>query len=194
MIGNSVLDAIRIARTGGIIVFPTDTAYGIGCRIDDDIALQKLFAIRKRPLQKPPPVLVNSPEMVEKYVGKIQDDIEKRLIDRYWPGALTIVMSVNPKNVSSYIRGYNDGVGFRAPDHHVPLQIINGLGVPIVGTSANFHGDPTPYSFKDLDKELLNLVDYVYKGTCMQKMESTVIDCTRIPWEILRKGAIDISL
>ncbi len=194
MIGNSVLDAINIVRKGGIIIFPTDTAYGMGCRIDDEVALQKLFSLRKRPLHKPPPVLVNSLDMVKKYVGTIPEDVQERLIDKYWPGGLTIVMSVNSKKIPRLVRGYNDGVGFRVPDHPVPLQIIDALGVPIVGTSANFHGDSTPYGFADLDKDLITLVDYVYQGVCGGKGESTVIDCTKLPWEVLRRGAIDLAL
>ena len=84
--------AVEVLNSGGIIIFPTDTAFGIGCRIDKKESIEKLFTIRRRPVDKATPVLVSSIEMVKDYVHQIPDEVKSSLIDKYWPGALTIIL------------------------------------------------------------------------------------------------------
>lgn len=187
----STAQAVRIIEKGGIIIYPTDTAFGIGCRIDDTEAIKKLFSIRERPLDKAVPVLFNSVEMVEKYVVSIPESVNS-LLSKYWPGALTVVLPANLQKVSSLVRGGGLGVGCRVPGHNAPLEIISGVGVPIVGTSANFSGEPTPYKMSDINPKLISLADGIVSGEVIVKKESTVIDCTQDKWEILRQGAIRI--
>lgn len=92
--------------------------------------------------------------------------------------------------VPSLVRGGGRTLGVRIPNHEIPLSIINSIGVPILGPSANFHGKPTPYKYKDLDPEFLKMVDYVIPGECPVGMASTVIDCSIKPWKIIRQGKI----
>jgi L-threonylcarbamoyladenylate synthase len=184
--------AIKILKNGGVVIFPTDTAFGIGCRIDDENAVKRLFTIRKRPETKAVPVLVSSMHMAQDYVQKVPQDVIERLIERYWPGALTIVLKSNVANVPDLIRGGGETIGVRVPDHLTTLALINGVGVPLVGTSANFAGEATPYTFESLDEELIQLVDFVVPGECHTRLASTVIDCTVDPWKILRQGAVKI--
>ncbi len=186
--------AVNILNKGGIIIFPTDTAFGIGCRIDRKDSIEKLFQIRKRPSSKATPILVNSLEMVKNYVHEIPKDVEEELINRYWPGALTIVLKAKTEKVPNLVRGEGENIGLRMPNNEVALEIINKINVPLLGPSANFHGEKTPFEFKDLDKDLIKLVDFVLDGECTIKNASTVIDCTKKPWEILRNGAIDIKI
>lgn len=80
------------------------------------------------------------------------------------------------------------------PDHEIPLSLIQGINVPILGPSANFHGSPTPYKFLDLDLALIKLADYVLEGECKTGLASTVVDCSQNPWKIIRQGAVDIEL
>ena len=80
------------------------------------------------------------------------------------------------------------------PNHPTTLEIIKKVDVPILGPSANFHGEKTPFEFKDLDQELISLVDYVVEGKCSIKQASTVIDCSKTPWNILRQGAIKVNI
>lgn len=185
--------AIEILQRGGIIIFPTDTAYGIGCRIDDERAVERLFRIRKRPQNQAVPILVSSIEMAQKYLQPLSKEV-KELMKKYWPGGLTIVYPCQTNKIPSLVRGDGETLGVRAPDHEVPLSLIRTLNVPIVGTSANFHGDRTPYKFKDLDQNLLKEVDLVIKGECLKGKASTVIDCSRKPWKILRQGAVKLKL
>ncbi len=119
-------------------------------------------------------------------------DIVRRLMTEHWPGALTIVANCKKDLIYSPIRGGGDTVGLRLPNHTVPLAIIEAVGVPILGPSANFHGEPTPYTEQDLDPELVKLVDLVVQGECALKQASTVVDCSVEPYKILRQGAVKL--
>lgn len=189
---NEIEQATNILKNGGIVIFPTDTAFGIGCRMDDEKAIKRLFEIRKRPFKKAVPVLASSIEMVEKYVLEIPIEV-RNLMEQYWPGVLTIVLKANEEKVSSIVCGGGETVGFRIPNYNVVQTIINEVGVPILGPSANFAGEPTPFEFEDLDPKLVSLVDFVLPGQCTMKKPSTVIDCTKEPFEIVRQGEIQIT-
>ncbi len=184
--------AIEILKQGGVVIFPTDTAYGIGCRADNDDSIKRLFSLRRRPETKAMSILIDSLEMAKRYVIDIPEDVEEKLIKKYWPGALTILLK-SKNETSKRITGGGDTVGLRIPNHSVTLELIKGVGVGILGPSANFSGKPTPYSLEDLDPELLKIVDFVVPGKCNLKQASTVIDCSMSPWKIVREGAIQLS-
>lgn len=185
--------AIEILKNGGIVIFPTDTAFGIGCRIDNKEAIERLFKIRRRPKNQAMPVLVNSLHMAESYLRNIPKEVIDQLIKSYWPGALTIVLPCKLQKVSSLVRGGEKTLGVRMPNHEITQTLISGIGVPLLGPSANFHKEKTPYTFEDLNPNLVSLVDYVVPGECSICQTSTVIDCSVWPWRILRQGAIEIS-
>jgi L-threonylcarbamoyladenylate synthase len=192
---NDYIDsAVKILNEGGIIIFPTDTAFGIGCRIDKTNSIAKLFEIRKRPLSQATPVLVADRQMASNYLEEIPQDVEAKLIDKYWPGALTVVLKAKKDKVPDLVRGGSDNLGVRMPNDSTILEIIKRVGVPILGPSANFHGEQTPYSYENLNKNLVQAVDLVIPGECLVKAASTVIDCTVNPWKILRQGYINISI
>jgi L-threonylcarbamoyladenylate synthase len=191
---DTIARAVHVLKSGGIAIFPTDTAFGIGCRIDDEAAVKRLFRIRKRAENKAVPVLISSVSMAETFLKPIPADVIDQLIKPYWPGGLTIVLPCDAEKVSSLVRGGTDTMGVRVPDHLLTVEIINGVGVPIIGTSANFSGKATPYSVEDLDPELTKLVDVVVPGECHGKQASTVIDCTKKPWKILRQGAVELKV
>ena len=189
-----ILESIKFLKYGGIVIFPTDTAFGIGCRIDDEESVERLFQIRKRPETQATPVLVSSLEMAKDYVSEISKEVQEKLIDKYWPGALTIVLPCLTEKVPNLVRGGSNTLGVRMPNNEIALEIIKNVGVPILGPSANFHGEKTPYKFEDLNPELIKLVDYVVPGECGVKEASTVIDCSIDPWKILRNGAVKLSI
>lgn len=186
---NVIEEAITIVKNGGIVIYPTDTAFGIGCRMDDKQAVDRLFAIRKRPRTQATPVLVASTEMALAYYLN-PSEIVRHLMRKHWPGALTIITPCKKKLVYSPIRGGSNTIGLRMPNHETALELIRGVGVPILGPSANVHGHPTPYRFKDLDPDLIKLVDFVVPGTCSVGSVSTVVDCCLEPYRIIRQGAI----
>lgn len=186
-----VLKAVNVLNDGGIVIFPTDTAFGIGCRIDGEKAIKRLFEIRRRPKTLAAPILVDSVKMAQKYLQSISNNVEE-LMNKYWPGALTIVLPCKVEKVPSLVRGGGNTLGVRMPNHEATLSIIKNVGVPILGPSANFHEGKTPYSFKDLDPRLIEQVDYIVHGKTLVRQVSTVIDCSQKPWRILRQGAIGI--
>lgn len=184
--------AIKVLKQGGIVIFPTDTVFGIGCRVDNQKAIERLFAIRRRPQTQPMSILVDTVTMAKKYVADIPKEVVDILIEPYWPGALTIILRCNRVNVPLLVRGGGKTVGVRIPNHSITRALIRGTGVGILGPSANFHGANTPYRFEDLDPELIKLVDYVLPGDCPLGKASTVIDCSKKHWKIVRQGAISL--
>ena len=189
---NDVQQTIDTLVRGGIVIFPTDTAFGIGCRIDDEKAVQRLFKIRKRAETKPAPVLVSSIAMAEKWVDIPSQNV-RSLMENYWPGGLTIILNSKSTRVSKLVKGGGNTLGVRMPDHTNLLQIIEKIDVPIIGSSANFAGEPTPYLYNELSHELIQLVDFVLPGNTKGGTQaSTVIDCTKEPFVILREGVVKL--
>lgn len=186
--------AIEIFNQGGIVVFPTDTVWGIGCRLDKPESIEKLFEIRKRPLEKAVPVLVSSIEQAKKYYDNLPIEIEDKLLKRFWPGGLTVIYKCKTDLIPHRVRGGGNTIGLRMPNNQNLLYLINNVGVPVLGPSANFSGDPTPTAFSKLNPELIKLVDFVLEGECGGNKASTVVDCTVEPWNIIRQGAVEIGI
>lgn len=189
---NHIQKAIDVLNAGGIVIYPTDTAFGIGCRIDAPKTVDRLFALRRRPGTQAMPVLVDSIDMALSYLVH-PNDIVRHLMQTYWPGALTIVSWCDTNRIYSPIRGQGTTIGVRMPDHPTTLGLIHGANVPILGSSANFHGEKTPFYYEDLDPELTARVDYVVPGVCQRGNASTVVDATNLPLKIVRQGAVILS-
>ena len=182
--------AVSILKQGGIIIFPTDTAFGIGCRMDNEDSVKKLFKIRNRPQEKAMPVLFDTISRVKEYIKPVDQQVES-LMEKYWPGALTIVTECIEEKVISQVRGGGSTLGVRIPDYERARELIRGVGAPITGSSANFAGRETPFSLEGLDKTLIKLVDFVLEGkTNGQNRSSTVLDCSVEPWKIIRQGDV----
>lgn len=188
---DTVQQAIECLRAGGVGIFPTDTVYGMGCRLDSEDGLKRLFAMRNRPEEKAVLAVVDSIEMAQKYLLPITRKVRK-LMDRYWPGGLTIVLPCNTSLVPAIARGRGMTLGVRQTNHPLLLEILKSLHVPLVAPSANFAGAPTPKTFEEIDKKLVNMVDCVIDAPCGGDAPSTVIDCSVTPWRILRQGAVHV--
>lgn len=191
-LNGKIKEAISILKSGGIVIFPTDTAFGVGCRMDDKGAVERLLKLKRRPRGQAMPILVDSVEMAQKYLLPFSEEVLK-LVRKYWPGGLTIVLPCEVELVPEIVRGGGQTLGVRWPDHLVAKKLIHGLGVPLLGTSANFHGEMTPHKFSDLTPRFLKEVDFVLGGDCRVGTVSTVIDCSKKPWKIIRQGAIRIN-
>uniref|UniRef100_A0A7J3UYS6 L-threonylcarbamoyladenylate synthase n=1 Tax=Candidatus Methanosuratincola petrocarbonis (ex Vanwonterghem et al. 2016) TaxID=1867261 RepID=A0A7J3UYS6_9CREN len=187
-------------RGGGIIVYPTDTVYGIGCDPRNAEAVRKVFAAKRRE-KKPMPVLVDSLQSAERLVdlGKAGRD----LAERFWPGALTIVAPLRER-LPEELTGGRQKVGVRVPDHPIAIAIIAASGGALVGTSANVSGRRAAIAAGDLDPEILNEVEIVVDaGKAPAGMASTVVEIgDPIPevgkkiadgvW-LIREGPIDVE-
>ncbi len=181
--------AIDALAFGQVVVFPTDTVYGIGCRIDDEQAVRRLFEIKQRPSTNPVPVLLASADQLAEYAQAVPK-AARQLIERFWPGPLTIVVYRSAR-VPALVAGGGETVAVRVPNHPLPRALVQTLGVPIVGTSANSHGMPAPVTAQQVIYDLGDRVDLVLDGgRTLLGVESTVVDVTGPAPRIVRVGAI----
>lgn len=187
-------DVIDKFKKGKIGIFPTDTAFGIGCRMDNEESVEKVFQIRNRPKEKAVLVLVSSIEMVKKYLDEIPQEVLDNILNKYWPGGVTVILKCKKEKVPSIVRSGGDTLAIRLPLHKEIVSIIEGVGVPIVAPSANISGVDTPYELKDVKENLKNKVDFVLSGVCTMKGVSTIIDCTNKEWKIIRQGVVKVDL
>lgn len=188
------MNTIKIAadhlRRGGIIIFPTDTVFGIGCRISDRKAIQRLYEIKRRKKGTPTLILVNNRQEAEKY--GIFNKKAKKLADIFWPGPLTLI--IRAKNtLPELIKGPNNTIGIRQPKHSIVNQLISYVKEPILAPSANFAGQPTPTKLSEIDKRLLNLVDYLLESKCGGTKPSTIVEALGRTHRIIRTEAISKS-
>lgn len=178
--------AVKLIQAGRVIVFPTDTLYGIGANALNPSATLRIFKIKGRPLGMPLPVAVDNVTMAEKLAVIGADG--KRLIESFWPGALTLVF---PKTeaVPDIVTGGTKNIALRAPNHLIPMLIVKMSKLPIIITSANRHGEPNCRDAEEVMKQLGDSVDLVLDGGKAQQSASTVLDLTNGP-RILREGPI----
>ena len=189
-INDDILRKIGIElRNGKLIVFPTETVYGIGANSLDKKAVSNIFKAKGRASDNPLIVHVSGIKMLKDIVYDV-GDIEKKLIQAFWPGPLTIIMKkkeVIPDNVSS---GLNT-IGVRMPDNIIAKKLIEYAKVPIAAPSANKSGKPSGTSTQDIIKELSGKVDYIIdSGNTEIGIESTVIQVIDDKVRILRPGKI----
>jgi L-threonylcarbamoyladenylate synthase len=175
-------------RAGALVVYPTDTVYGIGTTPFDVDAVRRVFEAKKRPLGKPVPVLVSGIDVARRLVDVTYD--AEKLMRRFWPGGLTIVLRAKP-DVPSIVHGGTGKVGVRMPNHKVALILIEKSGGALVGTSANIHRQPPPKTAEEAIEQLGDHVDYVIdSGLAPGGKPSTVIDLTMSPPRIVRRGPV----
>lgn len=181
--------AVEVLNDGGIIIYPTDTLYGLGCRIDRDAAVRRVFAIKGRPASEPLPVLLADPEMLDDYAEGVTG-AARRLAQRFWPGAVTLVLRRSAR-IPARVAGGGTTVGLRVPDHALARALIRSAGVPLVGTSANAHGRPDPRRVQQAIFDIGNQVDVIIDGgPSPVGAPSTVVDATGETLRVVREGAV----
>lgn len=184
--------AVRLLAKGRLVAFPTDTFYALGANALDEAAVMRVFAAKRRPLSAPLPVFVADRDQWRALVIDLPD-AARRLADRFWPGALTIVCRRAPE-VPALLAGGGETVGIRQPALPIVLGLCGALGGPIVGTSANRHGGPAPVTAIQVVLDLGPEVDIILDGgRCPLARPSTVIDVTRHPPMIVREGAVPLA-
>lgn len=184
-INEGTLDAVKIIKKGGLVIYPTDTLYGIGCNATNEKAVKSVFTVKKRSLSNPLSIAVSGTEMMGQYC-EISKAAEK-LADVFLPGALTMVLM--KKNLPEALTGGAPKVGIRIPDSDITLKLIELLGAPITATSANISGNPPPISAEEAISQIPEADIVLNAGTCKGGVPSTVIDLCGKP-KILRQGAI----
>ena len=173
---------------GAVIVFPTETVYGVGARASDEKAVRRLYALKGRPAAQPLVLLVSSIAEVEALA--LCDDRARRLMRRFWPGALTIVL---PRRDTTPIPAAAAGttLAFRAPGHAVALRLLQALAEPVASSSANRAGAPPPLDADAAQAALGPDVDLVLDGGPVPiGRPSTIVDLSGAALRVLRPGSI----
>ena len=181
--------AVGVLKNGGVVAIPTDTLFGLAADVFNTAAVDRIFAIKGRPEGLALPVLVSGWEQVQRIAENLPSPASV-LTDRFWPGALTLVVRKAPGLPDRLTAGCPT-VAVRMPDHPAPIRLIEGLGGPITGTSANISGSADLLTLAELTAELEGRVDYVVAdGPDPRGTASTVIDITSGQPKLLREGAI----
>ena len=187
-----IKDAGNIIRDGGIVAFPTETVYGLGANALDENAVKKIFIAKGRPQDNPLIVHVAS-KNIDNLVKDVPK-VAKELIDKFWPGPLTIIL--NKKEIVPNVTSANlNSIGIRMPKDEIALKLIELSGVPIAAPSANISGRPSPTEIKRCIEDLDGRVDYIIGGEKSNVgVESTIVDCTVYPPIVLRPGGITLDM
>jgi len=184
-----VKQGISVLEQGGVVAFPTDTVYGLGACASNEQAIERVYELKGRPRDMALPLLLAGTSQI----GEVTENISQvawLLIHRFLPGALTLVL---PKSdaLPDIITAGGETVAVRIPAHPVPLALAEGIGTPIVGTSANLSGKPSTLTADDVLSQFGDKIDLVIDGgRCPGGRESTIVDVTGETPVILREGAI----
>ena len=190
-IRNQIELGVDILAKGGLLAYPTDTVYGLGADFSNEMAVKNVVKVKKRKETMGLPLLLSKSDMLPLVTENVSP-VAWSLIENFWPGPLTLIL---PKTsaVPDVVSGGRATVAVRVPDHAVPRVLSEWLGRPIVGTSANITGFPSPESSNQVSTHIGDLVDLVIEGSSLGRSESTIIDLTDIRPKILRHGAVPVE-
>ena len=184
--------AVSTLNRGGLVAFPTDTLYALGAHAFMEEAISRVYEAKGRPQGMALPLLLSGPGEIDRVAVDVPQAAWD-LAERFWPGAVTMVLYKAP-SVSSTITGGRDTVAVRVPSHPLALALMEGIGAPLTGTSANRSGGPDPVTAEVVRQHLGEAVDVVLdEGPCTLAESSTIVDMTAEPPRIVRAGAIPKS-
>ena len=179
--------AIKALKNGEIIVYPTDTLYGLGADIYNEDAVRKIFEIKKRPLNDPLSVAVSDIEELEKIA--FIDEKSRQLVKAFLPGRLTIVLKKR-SIIPNIITGGLNKIAIRIPDNKIALELLLKFG-PLTATSANIHGKKTPYIIREIRMQFKDEDVSIYFNVGRKAGKpSTIVDATNNHIKIIREGVI----
>lgn len=174
-----IREAVRVLRRGGLVIFPTDTVYGLGASIRFPKTIRKIYRIKKRSGKKPLVFLIGFKKDIGKFTNKLSNEAKKLARD-FWPGPLTLVFPSKKYKT----------IALRMPDHRIALGLIRGAG-PLAVTSANLSGKKENVTLKAVENQLLQETDLCIDGGKVPLGRvSTVLDVTNHPFQVIREGCI----
>jgi L-threonylcarbamoyladenylate synthase len=185
----AVHKAAEVLANGGLVVFPTDTVYGLAASIDRPDAVARLYTAKGRPLDRPIPVLVSSRRQAERLAASV-DRNSQLLMERFWPGGLTILLPAADWLPFEVVRDTGQ-VGVRMPHHRLALAIIEASGGALATTSANRSGEPEAKTTEQVRDVLGSAVDLILDGGTGGGIPSTVVRFSGNDLIVLRRGAIE---
>jgi len=183
-----VKEAVQMLKKGGVIVLPTDTVYGLGADAFNSKAVDRIYEIKNRSRHLPLPLLLSDVSQIT-MIAESVPEIGWFLASCFWPGGLTLVLPKIASLPSYLTRGPT--IAVRIPNHPICLDLIEGLGRPIIGTSANISGRPSCLTTDEVKQQLGDKVDLIIdSGKCPGGGESTIVDVTGEVPVVLRQGII----
>lgn len=187
--GVDVERARDVLNRGGLVGLPTETVYGLAASIAHEEAIRRVFAVKGRPADHPLIVHVANVEAARSVAG-VWPAVAQRLADAFWPGPLTLIVE-RSDDVPDVVTGGRDTVAVRVPSKDIARELLKLLGQAVVAPSANRFGKVSPTTAGHVADDLGSDVDYILDGgPCDVGVESTIVDCTVDPPQILRPGAI----
>ncbi len=185
-------EAVERLRAGGLVAFPTETVYGLGADASQAAAVERIFAVKGRPLGHPVIVHLPDAEAMAAWARTVPPAAD-RLAAAYWPGPLTLLVERSGR-VPDIVTGGRLAVGLRVPGHPLALRLLQAFGGGLAAPSANRFGKVSPTTAAHVRADLGADVDLVLDGgPCAVGVESTIVDCTTDPPTLLRHGAITID-
>jgi len=182
---------VRVLAKGGVIVYPTETFYGLGANCFDRKAVRKIYRLKHRTLSKPLPLVISDLEMLKQVVSEVPP-VFQRLASAFWPGPLTLIMKAAPR-VLKEIKGTSGSVGVRLTDHSWLRDLIRLIGFPLTATSANISGQAEISDPRKAIEVFEGKVDLIVDGGhTLGVLPSTVLDLTPDSPQILREGAVSV--
>ena len=178
--------AIDVIKKGGVLIFPTDTVYGIGCNPYNKEAVEKIYEIKSRKNTKFLPVLVYSKDVAEQIA--FFDEMSKKIADKFWPGPLTIILKVRDDKLKKSLN-IKDKIALRVPDHKCTLALLKESKF-VVGTSANISGQASFTNPDKCSKDLKNYDLFLDGGKVNSEMASTIIEIENEKIKIIREGLL----
>lgn len=188
---NVLNEIINSLDNDGLIIFPTDTVYGIACNSFSEKAINKLFLAKGREFNKPIGVLTNSIDKINMVVDNI-NETESKLIKNYFPGNLTIVFN-KKDNVSDLLTANKNTIGVRIPDNQIALKILERYSFPLATTSVNIAGEKDGTEINDFINDFKNKVDIIIDGGKTSETPSTIVRVEDNSIVVLRQGNLKIN-
>jgi L-threonylcarbamoyladenylate synthase len=190
---NTVIEAVKILKAGGIIAYPTESFYALGAMAMNEKAVKKIFDLKDRPYGKPLPLIVDDMHTLLIVANEIPDQAVE-LIKKFWPGPLTMIFEAR-KEVPLLITGESRNVAVRVPGKSVAFQIAKAIKMPVTATSANLSSLPPAINTDAVLSYFGDKIDLILNGgQAPGGKPSTILDVTVTPPVILREGSIELDL
>lgn len=184
-----IQQAEGIIRSGGVVIYPTSSLYGLGVDATNPDAVGRVFSIKKRMETKPVSILINRREDLLHYVDDVPE-AAREIMDQLWPGKITLVFHASG-NLPESLTANTGKIGVRLPLHPVAKLFVEAVGTPLTATSVNISGEPACGSIEEVPESIIRSADMVLDaGRLLGGFGSTVVDVTVSPPRVLREGAV----
>jgi L-threonylcarbamoyladenylate synthase len=184
-----IKDAAQVILSGGVVALPTESFYGLAVHALNETALERLFAVKQRREDNPVLVLIASKDSLDSYVRKVSDRARK-LVERFWPGGLTLVFYAKPI-LPELLTAGTGKIGVRLSSHPIPRELARAVGAPITGTSANRSGQPSGSTAEEVMEAVGEDIELILDGgRTTGGKGSSVLDVTVDPPVVLRDGIV----